>query len=1154
MKNFATNARKELIEKVKTKAFKIGITEENIKKAQFESSDAIYIDGKQLSAIEKKQREKLISRIKEIGYKQVVEEVAYTWFNRFTALRFMEVNHYIPSKVRVLSSSNSDSSEPDIIKEALTVDLDIDKEQVYEMKLNNKTEELFKYLIIKQCNSLNKVLPFMFETIDDYKEILFPDGLLSKESFLRDMTDITIIPEISWEKVEIIGWLYQYYIAEEKGRVIQAKSKYKTEEIPFATQLFTPAWIVRYMVQNTLGRYWVESHPEHKELIKAWELYLENPSNDPNKEEIFPKYSHRELKVEDIKCFDPAMGSGHILVYVFDVLFEIYSKCGYVDREIPKLIIENNLYGLDIDDRAYQLACFSVVMKALQYNKRFLRTIEKEGLKLNLASIQETNHFEEQDIRLIAGEDKGSRYETIKSFINQFNNAKTYGSLVRVQNFDSAFLNQRLNELQENAVESIFEEISKQKIVEFLPELLKQSEIMQGVYDVLISNPPYMGSRYMNSDLSIFLKNNYSFNSDLFSVFMEYSFEKVKEDGQLGFITPFVWMFLSSYENIRKRIVSEKSISSLIQLEYNSFEAAVVPVCTFTLRNYPSDGPGEFIRLSEFTGVDNQFVKTLEAVQNPNVSYRYTKSNKFYNDIPSQPIAYWISDQLAYSFKNQPKLLEYIDVTGSQNKTADNEKYLRRIWEVESNEINKKWCIYTKGGNYRKWYGNIEYVVDWSVEAKEFYKNNKTSNLLNERYWFRKGLTYNGISNRGFSVRIARDAIYDMKGPTFHVLDDEIEGYMIGLLNSKVANYIMDLFNPTMSYQMKDVNNIPVIIAKNPEVIKKVDELSKDCIRISKNDWGSKETSLEFDKHPILTHKGEQGTIEKALISWNQYSNEMINRFKQNEELLNEIFIELYGLQDEMNAIVNEEDITISKYSEENGVKSFISYAVGCIFGRYSLDEKGIVYAGGNFEENKYIAFNVDKDNIVPFVSNSYSKKHIVSYFIEFVKISLGEGTVTQNIEYIARILGKKNSETAKEAISRYFLIDFYKDHVQAYKSKPIYWLFTSGKQKAFNCLIYMHRYDKSTLSKIRTDYLHELQIGMDTEKKALLDVVNSDGTTKEIANAKKELKSLDLKMEELRVYDEKLHHMADMQIEIDLDDGIAVNYTKFDGLLAPIK
>ncbi|MGV6937014.1 BREX-1 system adenine-specific DNA-methyltransferase PglX [Paenibacillus sp. CMM36] len=607
LKNFATSARIELIEKVKAKAFKIGITEENIKKAQFESSDSLYIDGKQLSATEKKQRKKLISRISEIGYKQVIEEVAYTWFNRFTALRFMEVNNYLPTKVRVLSSNNTDSNEPDIIKEALSVDLDVDKELVYDLKLNNQTDELFKYLVIKQCNSLNKVLPFMFETIDDYKEILFPDGLLAKKSFLREMTDVTAIPEADWEQVEIIGWLYQYYISDEKDRVYKDKGKHKKEEIPFVTQLFTPSWIVRYMVQNSLGRYWIESHPEDFEIKGRWEYYLESQSYEIGPERKSTQYFQKDLKVENIKCFDPAMGSGHILVYMFDILFEIYSKCGYMDREIPRLIIENNLYGLDIDDRAYQLSCFSVVMKAMQYNDRFLRNIEREGLQINLASIQETNGLNEDDIGFIANDRNGSVFEQTKEFIKQFQDAKIYGSLIKLKEFDMGFLEERLSEIQNNPVEDVFLEYSRAKALQLLPQIIKQAKIMGCYYDIIVTNPPYITDGRMNGKLYDYLKLYYpDSKADVCASFMEIN-HYLKPHGFLAMINQHSWMFLSSFKDLRIKIINTKNIYSMLHLGARAFEeigGEVVQTTAFVIRDKSNEidksMKGEYIRLVDF--------------------------------------------------------------------------------------------------------------------------------------------------------------------------------------------------------------------------------------------------------------------------------------------------------------------------------------------------------------------------------------------------------------------------------------------------------------------------------------------------------------------------------------------------------------------------
>jgi hypothetical protein len=1145
LKTFATSARKELLKKVEAKAMKIGVTEDNIKKADVESSDAIFINGRQLSREEKTQRDKLVARINQIGYKQVMEEVAYTWFNRFTALRFMEVNDYLPTGVRVLSSSNPNSADPDMLNEALELDLEVelDKEHIYNMKLNNDTEELFKYLIIKHCNDINRFLPFMFEKIDDYTEILFPEGLLAKDSFIRQMTDTEFIPESNWQKVEVIGWLYQYYIAEEKDRVIQAKKKYKTEEIPFATQLFTPDWIVRYMVQNSLGRYWVESHPEHRELLGNWEFYLENPNPEPEFEEKLAPYINKELKVEDIKCFDPAMGSGHILVYMFDVLYEIYSKCGYMEREIPRLIIENNLYGLDIDVRAYQLACFSVVMKALEYNSRFFRSIEREGLTLNLASIQETNDFNDEDIAYISGINSGVNYENTKKFINQFKNAKIYGSLIKVAEFNHSFYQRRLKEISENPSQDLFEEKSKIKALDILPNLLKQSEIMSMSYDIFVSNPPYMNRSLMNIELIDFIETHYnSVKNDLFSAFLMYGFQKTKENGHLAFISPYVWLAIKSYEYLREFIVTNKTISSMIELEYNAFEVATVPVCTYTIRNYTSEIPGEFVKLSDFKGVENQPLKTLEAIRNPKVNYRHTNLSKNFSKMEGMPIAYWASENTFDIFTLSPKIKD-VGYSKKGLDTGNNSLYLRMWHEINYTKINSKWIPLNKGGAFRKWYGNHLYLIDWENNGHSLKSKHSKANIRNEKFYFQEGLTWSELTSGDFGARYSPEGfIFEATGPCYFGGNLFT---MLAYMNSKVFNSLAQFTMSTMHYTNGSVANMPY---KEVEVdIKKV----KETIEISKNDWNAFETSWEFKKHPLLNFS--LSTIESAFFEWKQFTENQFSLLKENEEKFNKLFIETYGMQEELTPEIEDKDVTIRKADLERDIKSYISYAIGCMFGRYSIDSDGLVYAGGEFDINKYSTFKADKDNILPILPGAYFGDDIVSRFIEFVRVTFGEEVLAENLDFIADTLGKKKGETAKETIRRYFLNDFFKDHVQTYKKRPIYWLFTSGKQKAFNCLIYMHRYDKTTLSRIRTDYLHEYQIRLDAEKKELLSIIEGDYTTKEISNAKKELKALDKKIVELKEFDELLHHMADRQIGIELDDGVTHNYDLFKELVPKI-
>jgi type II restriction/modification system DNA methylase subunit YeeA len=1163
LKTFATNARKELLKKVEAKAMKIGITEANIKKADIESSDAIFIDGKQLSKVEKTQRDKLITRIKQIGFKQVLEEVAYTWFNRFTALRYMEVNEYLPTDVRVLSSTNANSAEPDMINEAVFLELDIDKEYVYDLKLNNKTDELFKYLIIKHCNDLNRYLPFMFETIDDYTEILFPEGLLAKDSVIRQMTDTEIIPEDNWNKVEVIGWLYQYYISDEKDRVIQAKKKYKKEEIPFATQLFTPDWIVRYLVQNSLGRYWVESHPEHRDLLENWEFYLENPNPERDFEEKIAPYINKELKVEDIKCFDPAMGSGHILVYMFDVLFEIYSKCGYTDREIPRLIIENNLFGLDIDDRAYQLACFSVVMKASEYNNRFFRSIEREGLTLNLASIQETNILSEEDIVFMSGESVGENFDKMKLFLEQFKNAKVVGSLIKVEPLDKEFIDKKISEIKDNPYENLFDFEMKDRSLRVLRKILHQATIMSTKFDVFITNPPYAGNKYITTEASSYLMKNYTdVKSDLYSAFIEYSFHVTKSNGQIGLITPFGWMFISSFEQIRKKIVENKNISSLIQLEYNGFEAAMVPVCLFTMRNYKVNLKGEYLKLTDFKGIENQPIKTLEAVKNSNVNYRYSFDQNNFSDIPGTPIAFWVSEGFLKSFSDAPSLETFC--TPRQGfYSGDNNRFLRFWFEVEStkftlkNKDSKKWYPYNKGGEYRKWYGNNLFVVDWVDDGYEIKNLKDSKGKLKSRpqnieHMLVSGITWGLISSGKASFRFFEEGFLSgHKGPfiTFNELPENMLYWTLGILNSKIVEEFLKILSPTIGFEVGHIKKVPLPISDNN--IKNVTRLVKQNISLMKADWDLYELSWDFVKSPFM--QSEQKVLKNAYYEYSKKISSVKECVERNEVKINEYLKSSYSLESQLDISVDDVDVNIRIDTADAAIKSFISYFVGNSFGRYSIDQEGLIYAGGDFDHSLYLTFPVNQENILPILPGAYFENDIVSMFVDFVKVTFGEETITENLDFVVDALGRKKGETARDTLHRYFLNDFYKDHVQTYKKRPIYWLFTSGKEKAFNCLIYIHRYDKTTLSRIRTDYLHEYQIRLDAEKKDLLRIIEGDYSTKEISNAKKELKILDKKIEELKEYDEQLHHMADRQIEIDLDDGVVVNYEKLKGLVAKI-
>lgn len=1206
IRNFAVKARRKLIEDITHKAYEIGITKDKI--LDIETFDGGFRvkgreNGKTFKKYELKQREKLIQNIKYKGFEQVIEEVAYTWFNRFIALRFMEINNYLPTGVRVLSSIEEGKTEPDIIQEALNIDLDLDPEIVYRLQDSNDTEDLYRYLLVKQCNQLGQIMPNVFEEISDYTELLLPDKLLAEGSVIRDLAEE--IEEYDWkielneeeqkreaEKgehgIEIIGWLYQYYISEKKDEVFAGLKKNKKitkENIPAATQLFTPKWIVKYMVENSLGRLWLESHP-NEELKKQWKYYLEEAEQEPEVQKQLDELKNPNLNPEDIKVLDPAMGSGHILVYAFDVLYEIYLSAGYSEREIPTLILEKNLYGLDIDDRAGQLATFALLMKARSKNRRIFR----HKPKMNLCSIQESNDIPKEAIEYLVSQketelEKHIHREDVEYLIEVFHDAKEYGSILDVKEIDFDALEKRIEEIRSNVPEDLFELQYREVILEKIPPLIQQAKIMSQKYDVVCTNPPYMGNKGINDRLKKYISDKFEeVKSDLFSVFIVRNFDFAKSYGHLAFMTPFVWMFISSYKKLRRKIINEKTITSLIQLEYSGFTEATVPVCTFTLRNSNIGETGEYIKLSDFKGVENQPIKALEAIENPNVSYRYTRNSVNFKEIPGNSITYWINEKFIDKYALLKPIQYYAEYSGAQNKTANNDKYLKKHWEVSCNKVDSKWIRIAKGGPYRKWFGNVEEVIDWSNDARKFYSTNKTSCIMPEKYLFREGITWTKVTSYhkpGFRY-LNKNMLYETAAPTIHI--DSNWRYFLALLNSIVGEAYIKITKQTLNYQIFDIINVPVVIKNNKK--SNIEDIVNDLVTISKTDWDSFETSWDFKKHPLLTYKKEAYTIEGAFTNWSKFAENQFNQLKANEEELNRIFIEIYGLQDELTPDVDDNDVTITRIydskedipesmkgnnyvlTREDVIKSFISYAVGCMFGRYSLDEEGLIYAGGDFDDKfrlrdgqweiktkegwKKSRVNIVEHNVIPIADGDYFEDGILERFIEFVKVSFGEQTLEENLDYIAETLGRKANETSRQAIRRYFLKDFYKDHVRTYKNRPIYWLFDSGKQDGFKALIYMHRYDSSTVARVRTDYLHSLQKKYEAEINHLDILIDSDISEREKAAARKKKETILKQIEECRLYDEVIAHVANQRIEIDLDDGVKVNYAKFQGVEIP--
>lgn len=1131
IKKYAVWARRELISRVSQKALQYGITDKSIVEATADS-----INGKVLSASEKRQRQALISQIRAKGYEQVMEEVAYTWFNRFSALRFMEVNGYLPSRVRVFTDENN-QFEPQIIAEAIDLEIDgLDMDRVYSFKDANDDEGLFKYLLIVQCNALNKILPGMFQRIEDYTELLLPDNLLRDGSVIEQM--VTIIPEEDWkDQVQIIGWLYQFYIAEPKDTLINARKQYKDKDIAFVTQLFTSDWIVRYMVENSLGRYWHEHHPD-TDLIRNWPYYLlgnvtvTSPNADNNPEEI--------------KVLDCCMGSGHILVYAFDLLIQMYESYGYTTREAVANIVQKNLWGLDIDERATQLAYFAIMMKARQYDRRFFA----RGIQPNVFAIRESNCIDKASIECFTENDpqiKGA----IASILEDFRDAKEFGSLLNVRRVDFQRLYQRFDELRDEI------SIYTTYIFDELYPLVRIADVISCQYDVVVTNPPYMNSTYMPDKLKDFVLANYAdFKSDMFAAFIAKVIRWTKVNGHIGMLTPYVWLFILSYEKLREFVVNNSNISSLVQLEYNAFEGACVPVCAFTLSNNAAMETGEYIRLSDFKGIENQAPRTLYAAGNPDCEYRYTTKQSNYSQIPGTPIAYWLSDDSVGLFTSGSLLSEYADLKQGLI-TGDNNRFLRFWHECPSDAITvdvdhpRKWFFYHKGGEYRKWYGNINLVVNWENDGDEIInfrdeKGKQKSRPQNVRFYLKEGFTWTALTIADFNVRyMPSGSIFDAKGSSGFVKNPEELFYYIGLCNSKVAMEFLSFLAPTMDYNAGAVAKLPII--KDALAIKEVSVLVRRAIEISKQDWDSYEESWDFVRHPLVG-----GTVlSEQYKLWEDVTVRRHAELKDIEEKINEIFISLYGFTGKMTPIVADDAVTVRCANVREDIKNLISYAVGCMFGRYSLDAPGLAYAGGEWDDSKYVTFFADRDSIIPICDDDYFSDDIVSRFVRFIEVVYGKDTLHENLRFIAEALG--GSGQPKEVIRKYFMDEFYNDHLKIYQKRPIYWQFESGKKGGFKALVYMHRYQPDTIARMRTDYVHEQQARYRTAI-ADLETRIANAATSERVKLNKQLKTLNDQATEIHAYEEKIHHLADQMISIDLDDGVKKNYEIFKDVLAKIK
>lgn len=1132
IKKFAIWARNELIERVTQKAQQYGIeSDECTDKA------ATVINGRALSKTEIEQRKALIERIAKYGYEQVIDEVAYMWFNRFIALRFMEVNQYLPTHVRVFTNDN-DEFKPQLLSEALTVELSgLDRNIVFELKEQNRDEELYKYLLIYQCNELNSIMPRIFPKLEDYTELLLPDYLLRNGSVIEQM--VTMIPESDWtNQVQIIGWLYQYYNSEPKDRIFEALKKnvkITKENIPAATQLFTPEWIVEYMVENSLGRLWLAGHPDMN-LQNKWEHYIPEAEQEKDVDEKIAllRDEYKQIVPEEIKCIDPCCGSGHILSYMFDVLVKIYEAYGYSTREAVEYIVKNNIYGLDLDERAAQLAYFSIMMKARQYDRRFFA----KNIQPNISVVLESNNITHDLIEKVANNDIEVK-EIIESLICDLKDAKEYGSLikVRMQNWQKVYLD--IEQMEKNI--SLY---SYQASIELLP-LVRVGEILSQKYHIVVTNPPYMSNKGMTAKLSKFVQNNYpDSKSDLFACFIEQCMNMTKRNGYNAMITQHSWMFLSSYQKLREKMLLNETVN-MAHLGARAFEEIGGEVVQTTA----------FVRRSGATinGYKGTYCRLIAANSEKGKEELFLQHNNEYNiaqddfkKIPGSPIAYWENQAFFDSFSGI--LLGDVYETKKGMFTGNNDYFLKEWYEIAYNKFGHEFLSYNKGGGFRRWYGHNNVVVRWHNNGQEI-KNSKGAGNINEEYYYKTCLSWNLVSTAPFCCRIVQENnVMGDAGPICLIeKDDKYYYYLLGYLNSSVCNSYMAVLNPTMNYPSGIVAKLPVTF--DDEQLDIINKLVRECIEISRRDWDAVETSWGFQRNPLCVN---EPNIEKAFLSWKRECENRFNQLKSNEEQLNKIFINIFDVEDVPWEVADENIEISSKHADLNSdIKDFISYAVGCMFGRYSLDVNGLAYAGDNWCDANYSTFIPDSDAIIPICDDEYFDDDIVGRFIKFVEVVYGKESHEENIQYIATALGGKG--TPREVIRNYFINDFYTDHVKKYHKKPIYWLFDSGKKNGFKCLVYMHRYQPDTIARIRTDYVHEQQARYRTAIEGIGNRIENASGSDKVKLAKK-LNTLKAQNDEIHIYEEKIHHLADQMISIDLDDGVKKNYEIFKDVLAKIK
>jgi len=1191
VKKYAPKARKTFIEAMSKQAAKYGISNKKIEPAE-QKGDLVLIGDRPFPASIIKPRERLVKRIEQQGFDQVMEHVAYSWFNRLCAIRYMERKGFLDHGRRVLSAADGSAGVPQILEECLDVELPgLDQAKIRGLKLDgNKDEELYRELLLAQCHALHQAMPFLFETVADETELLLPENLTKTDSLIRDL--VASVPDEDWDQIEIIGWLYQFYISEKKDQVMG--TVVKSEDIPAATQLFTPNWIVQYLVQNSVGRHWLQTYPDSP-LKEKMPYYIEPTEQTPDVLRHISAIAPSEIFPEQLTCIDVACGSGHILVEAYKVFKAIYEERGYRSRDIPKLILENNLFGLDIDDRAGQLAGFALMMLARNDDRR----IFSREIKLNVLSLKESSSvnlpqlwhslnlngewqagasqslFDEDQLDVRAFQ-TDIRYQLLERVLDLFTQAKTFGSLIEVSHEDQDVLKGMSNALHELIS---LGDLLQRSAAEALIPYVQQAYLLAKRYDAVVANPPYMGSNSMNMTIKTYINTAYpNSKSDLFSVFMDRAFYLLKTTGFNAQINMQSWMFLASFSKLRENLLTSRTLIVMAHLGARAFSqisGEIVQTTAFIFsNNYVKGYQPSFLRLVD--GDEN--VKKANLLSPSRLIY--SKCQELFRKIPGSPIVYWAPENATKLFDGS--LLGNSVFSSGSVKTGNNELYIRCHWEVYRDRVgpNNLWRLHPRGGEYRKWYGNVTEVVNWSTKARSHYRSNKIARIPEDQYWDLEGICWSEITTSNPAFRLlSKEDIANNKSLTIYPKSHDDLFPILGFLNTNVANELLYYLNPTIGFGVGDILRLPWSLERH--LHETVSEHVRALIDVSKSDWDKFEDSFEYVADPLVTISSLSATESFDDLFSN--IDKTIHSAKNLEEKINSLYLSALGLESDFSVNVPIENISLrtnrfyafgNKYSvnelynrqRSRAFCNLISFAIGCMMGRYSLDKPGVVYAHSSDDylrelltNGAYISFPPDSDGIIPLTDVEWFPDDSTNMFQRFVDVLWEDSNTEVNLQYIAdsltlHAIKPKLSESPADTIRRYFSSRFYKDHLDTYRKRPIYWLFSSGKYKAFECLVYLHRYTDGTLSRMRTEYVIPLTSKLATYVKRLENDRDLSTSTSEIKRLENELTTLHRQQAELSEFDEKLRHYADQRIRLDLDEGVKVNYGKFGDLLAEVK